>query len=323
MIIQIIPSETCANLTAMHQSQSHSTIDMALLTIILAYTLCLNLAVVIVTIWSAELRGCLFSMQLAATYVGNILGGISLIGNDIHSSSFDILPICQKGVDYYSILYLGLSMNMVILLLNTRYRYVGISNINRMSTLRGVQTSRIVFKVWIPTGIISSILCAAATLIQIYIIDYQFLVSVGLCAPPLICSIIWNALLSQKLKIGRQNSKFLNREESLKVLDRASFIVKATILAHTVFLLICIIAAVCTLIFYENEGLVVTLSWLLRLMYLLLFTVEGHVYLSKVKPARDLLKKKVLNFLCPTDNEQDIIVDHEEEVTMQSTISLG
>ena len=171
----------------------------------LAYILILNLSVVIVTIWSAELRGCLFSMQLAATYVGNILGsiilllhillwndcsswgwkisqmckvednlaaaeqrnsnhqmslcfrvtrtnsslknnassgypdekkwpttketfllsgGVSLIGNDIYSSIGGVLPICQKGVEHYALLYLGISMNMIILLANTRYRCV-------------------------------------------------------------------------------------------------------------------------------------------------------------------------------------------------------
>ena len=182
---------------------------------------------------------------------------------------------------------------MVILLLNTRYRYVGVSNIKRMSTMRNVKTSRIVLKVWIPTIIVSSIICTTATLVQVYIIDYQFIVSMGLCAPPLACSILWNGLLSRRLKIGRQNSKIVKRAESIQVLNRATFIVHATILAHIAFLLLCTIAVVCSIYFYEDEGLVVSLSWLLRLLYLLLFTVEGHVYLSQVKPARDLLKKKI------------------------------
>ena len=186
--------------------------------------------------------------------------------------------------------------------------------------MRNVQTSRIIFNVWIPTIIMSLIVCITATLVQVYVIDYQFVVSIGVCAPPLACSVVWNCLLSRRLKLGRQNSRILNRKESLQVLDRATFIINATILAHAAFLIICTITVFCTIFFHEMKGLVIALSWLLRLMYLLLFTVEGHVYLSKVKPARDLLKKKILHCLCSLDTNKSILADEEDETTMQSSI---
>lgn len=298
MITQIISSEKCSNLTLRHQSHFHIMVETVMLSIILTYILTLNLSVVVITIWSAELRGCLFSMQLAATYVGNIFGGLSLIGNDIYSLRTGVLPICQKGVDHYSFLYFGISMNMIILLLNTRFRYIGVSNIQKISGMRNVRTRIIVLKFWIPTGIASALMCVGATLIEVFVIDYQFIISMGICVLPITFSVIWNGLLSRRLKIGRQDSKAVNRQESIQVLDRATFIINATIMAHSAFLFLCTIATVCSVIYYENESLVISLSWLLRLLYLLLFTIEGHVYLSKIKPARDLLKKKILHFLC-------------------------
>jgi len=254
MLTQVISTEKCFNLTATHQNHIHIVVETVALSLMLAYILILNLSVVIVTIWSAELRGCLFSMQLAATYVGNILGGVSLIGNDIYSSIGGVLPICQKGVEHYALLYLGISMNMIILLANTRYRYVGVSNIKKIPGMRNVRTRLVVLKVWIPTVIASSVVCVAATLIEVYVIDYQFIISMGICLLPITFAVLWNGLLSRRLKVGRQNSKAVNRMESIQVLDRATFIVNATIIAHIAFLLLCSFATVCSVLYYEHEG---------------------------------------------------------------------
>ena len=64
MLTHIISVEKCTNLTLTHQHHLHTTIETILLSLILLYILCLNVTVIVVTIGSAELRGCLFSMQL-------------------------------------------------------------------------------------------------------------------------------------------------------------------------------------------------------------------------------------------------------------------
>ena len=126
MIFKLVDNETCANLTESYGHHLQGATKTIALSLILTYIIGLNLAVILVTIGSAKLRGCLFSMQSVASYVGNIFAASSFIGNDIYYSRRGILPICQKGVDHYAFLYLGLSINMVVLGLNTWYRFKGV-----------------------------------------------------------------------------------------------------------------------------------------------------------------------------------------------------
>ena len=110
---------------------------------------------------------------------------------------------------------------------------------------------------------------------------------------PITFSIIWNGLLSRRLKGSRRISVTVNRQESVHLVDRATFIVNATIMAHVAFLILCTAATVCSVFYYDQEVLIISLSWVLRLLYLLLFTIEGHVYLLKVKTVRDTLKEEI------------------------------
>merc|ERR1711953_833629 len=80
----------------------------------------------------------------------------------------------------------------------------------------------------------------------------------------------------------------LQRKESTAVLDRATFIINVTIVVYFASL---VVAVVCSL-FYLSTAVVVGISWLLRVFSLCLFTVEGHVYLSKVGVAREVVKRK-------------------------------
>merc|ERR1712005_17476 len=119
-------------------------------------------------------------------------------------------------------------MNMIILVLNTFYRYRSISSIKRRKLAKAVRTKDVVFKRWLPALFASFCLCIIAVLVQIYVIDYQFFISIGMCILPLTFSIIWNFLLGRRLKIGRMNSKLVARSQSIQVLDRATFIINAT-----------------------------------------------------------------------------------------------
>ena len=71
----------CTTTTTNNQIPS-SQLEIIILVLMLIYTVVLNITGIMVTIGSAELRGCLFSMQLAASYVGDILGACSLIGKN-------------------------------------------------------------------------------------------------------------------------------------------------------------------------------------------------------------------------------------------------
>ena len=115
----LINHRNCSHLHQIIANKDHRWIEASILSIFLLYVVLSNLFVIVVTIGSSQLRGCLFSMQLAATYAGNLIAGSSLLGNDIYFSAMGIPPICQSGKDRYLFLYFGLSLNMIILVLNT------------------------------------------------------------------------------------------------------------------------------------------------------------------------------------------------------------
>ena len=276
--------------------EAWNVIQTILLILFLSYLLVINFVIVVVTIGTAELRGCLFSMQLAASYIGNILGGSSLFGNDLYYTRNGIPPIeCQTGEDYYFLLYVGISMNMVVLVLNTTYRYNIISSVtNNTRRNNRVCTREVLLKTWLPAWFVAISLSVIAVLLQSYILQHQFLISIGICIIPLAFCIVWNILISRILKHCRKNSKYAQRPESLQLLNRATFIIHVIIITRLSFLIFGTAVSVAILFLYKLEYVVVCLTWVLRTLYLILFTVEAHVYLYKNKMARNAIKQKIL-----------------------------
>ena len=252
-----------------------------------------------VTIGACKLRGCLFSMQLAVSYIGNILAGSSLFGNDLYYSRNGIPPIeCQTGEDYYFLVYVGISMNMVVLVLNTTYRYNIISSVtNNTRRDNTVHTKDVLLKTWMPAWFAAISVAVIAELFQTYVIHHQFLISIGICIIPLTFSIVWNFFMNRILKHNRKHTKYAQRPKSLQILNRATFIINVIIVTNLVILIAGTTASVAILFFYKKQSVVVGLMWLLRVLYLVLFTVEAHVYLYKNKVARNVLKEKIMTLL--------------------------
>ena len=70
--------------------------------------------------------------------------------------------------------------------------------------------------------------------------------------------------------------------------------------------------------YYLTPTSLVTLTWLLRIVSLALFTVEGHVYLSKVGVAREVVKKKFISlFTGSSENVPGAWVGADDEVTLE------
>lgn len=89
-------------------------------------------------------------------------------------------------------------------------------------------------------------------------------------------------------------SRYVHREESVQLIKRATFIINAVIVLHTMFLLSCIAANVCSLYLGHADVVVVdVVCWLLRILHFMLFTIEGHVYMFKVKTARDFIRNEL------------------------------
>ena len=279
-------------------TSAYIAIETCILVLMLVYIISLNVTGIVVTIGSAQLRGCLFSMQLAASYMGNMVAATSLIGNDIYFSQRGVIPLCQHGIDKFVLLYFGISLNLIILIMNTHYRYQRISSMIQMSLDQPVRTKDVVLKNWLPGLFVSSCTCGVAVVVQQTYGDYHhFLVSMGLCVIPLGIAIIWNVILSFILHKAQRGSMFVQREESMQVLQRATFIINAVIILHTMFLLSCIVANVCTL-YLRRLDVAVGVCWFLRVLYFVLFTIEGHIYISKVKTARDFIRSKMMIRCC-------------------------
>ena len=214
---------------------------------------------------------------------------------------------------------------MIILVLNTKYRYDGIASIRNRSIPKAIRTRDVVCKAWIPAFVTAVLLTSIALAIQTFVIDYQFLISISICVLPITFSVIWNIMLSKTIKRGRKSVRLLKRDESMAVLKRATYIINVTIVVYVLSLLVSVVAVVCSL-FYLDWYAVVSLSWLLRAFSFGLFTVEGHVYLSKVKPARDEVKKKFMQCFnhCygnKTEGSGAFVraADEEDEVTVDTT----
>ena len=73
-------------------------------------------------------------------------------------------------------------------------------------------------------------LTTAALLVQHYIIDYQYLISISLCCLPITFCVVCNIALTRTLGRGRKNSRVLQRKESTAVLERATFIIQVNII---------------------------------------------------------------------------------------------
>ena len=286
------------NCTGVQIGGVYHVLQITFLSLFLVYILVLNLLVIGAILTTTELRGCWFSMQMASSYIGNIFAGLSLIGNALYYSENGNPPIrCQAGKDKHFFLYFGTSMNTIIVLFNTHFRYdqiVSMKQNHNISTKTNAKN--LILKSLLPAWLTSVFISTIASFLQCHIMEYRFLINVGICIIPMTITIVWNILLSRYLRQSRKNPVIVQRHESLEVIERATFIINVTIATHIIFL---IVGSCATLLITFSKGhynFVVRMTWLLRVAYLGLFTVEAKVYLYKVALARNVIKRKVSNF---------------------------
>ena len=198
------------------------------------------------------------------------------------------------------------------LIIVTRYQRIGSMSKQDQDPVR---TRDIILKNWTPGLLVSAAVCIISVLVQHYYVHYyQFLISTAICVVPLAIAIAWNCVLSVRLRKARRSSIYVHRAESIQVLDRATFIINSVIILHLVFLCGCVAATLCSL-YIDDVDVAVGVCWLLRLLYFVLFTIEGHVYLSKVKLARDIIRKKFLTSCCCQDGE---VSDGDGEIVIEN-----
>lgn len=237
-----------------------------LLAFLLLFIVTINLLLIVIILTTDSLRGCTLCLQLTA----------SLIGNDIYYTKFWITSVgCHRGVDEHSLLYM--------LMMNTRFRYlmtIKIQNDNN-DDQRG-RTLRFILQCWTPAFLVSLGLALAASAVENLItITYNFLVSVGISFPPIIIVVVWNILLGKFLTKSKRNSAVMQQESSRRVIEQATIIINATIIAHVMFLFIGCATSIIVTFYMDSLEIVIAMNWLRRLSYVTLFTVEAIVYTYK------------------------------------------
>ena len=225
------------------------------------------------------------------------------MGNALYYSEHGNPPVhCQPGCDNYFFLYVGTSMNIIIMLFNTRYRYhriVTMRQCNNTTTHNNHSnnTHSIFFKSLLPAWLISVFLATCASTLQKHLMHYRFLLNIGICSIPMTITIVWNILLSIHLGKSRKNPVVSQRNESVDMIERASFMINVSIASHVLFLLVGACATFCISFIDAGDLFVVVWTWVLRSAYLMLFTIEAKVYLYKVPLARYIIGRNC-SFLC-------------------------
>ena len=274
-------------------------IQSIILGLFLTYIILLNVVVVATIFGTTELRACWFNIQLSASYIGSIFGGISLVGNDLYYLHHGDPPMrCRPGIDSHFFLYLGTTMTIITVLLNTHFRYNRIVSMKHHRDLSRTSTDakNVILKFLLPYWLLSLFISTIASLLQSYVMDFKFLISVGICFVPITITIVWNILLSRLLDRSRNNPVIFQHPESIEVIEAATFIINYTIATHIVFLTFGSIATLAITFHHTNMHFVSRMIWLLRVAYLALFTIEAKLYLYKIALARKTIKRNVRTF---------------------------
>jgi len=326
-----------------HGLLSSLTPQIIILMILFSCLILLNGLVVTTIFGTSRLRRCWLSVYTATSCIGNILGATSFFANhfyDLHDEQ--VISNERVWNDEYFFLYFGTAMNVVIMIFYTHFRYervTSMKNNNRLSSTlsKNNNNNRIRCAVCcrVVIACLTSILLATLGTVARKHLEakYRFVVSLGICLPPISVTIVWNVLLGIFLKRNRErlqsntssssNKTHSNREaRSNNNIDRATVIIAVTIVVHVMFLLLFGVGTLLVFLVFRRaatcNSCYRSITSLLGVAYFVLFSVEAIVYLYKFAVARKVILKKIstisrsVSRRVPTVNKRKI---KTEEVT--------
>lgn len=305
----------------------HNSLQTTTLCILLAYVIILNGTLVTFVLFSKTMMKCNLNKQLTSSFCGNIIGACSLYINEIVYSRNGIAPVgCELGVDKFYFLYLGVSWNVIVTVLNTFYRYNAIVSLKayakRKEAAATSSRQKYFVRCWWSAAIISLVSAGAASVLQDFFLSYQFLISsVFICFIPLCAVIVWNIRLTKYLVAIRQNAKLTGSESSEHNIERATFIIKVTIITHGTILMFGSGLTISAIFVEDNVLFLVSIIWFLRIGYGVLFSVEAGLFLYKTPCARKSMAKKLYaKFPCFAPRRQNASREDKEH-TMTSLVA--
>lgn len=183
-------------------------IQYALLVLFLLTVTLLNAVAIYITV--KLFKKCLISRLFGSSYLGNIMAACSLFGGDMGSLfSWGILFDCTKAADRHFFLYLGISVNMTVLSMNTYLRTSNIKSVSRNTTCnRSLWAIKMPLVVWV-----SSIVWALGGVYLEISLQINFTeVTLGVLTPFFIGVIVLNIQLSIFLHKQKKRAASLSEQ---------------------------------------------------------------------------------------------------------------
>ena len=246
----------------------------------------LNLTTIIVTLRSTYICHCSTARLFLSSYVGNIFGLVSLALNGIYTVKEGVPCInCQHQIDLHFLLYLGFTVNMIMLINSTYNRYRGVSNVkNKVSR---VESNRKLF-IWygLPSWVTSSGIATLLILFMRQSKTHPYIVCGVISIIPMLICIVLNILLKLFLNRMKRNAEKTHKTESVKNISLAISMLGLTTVGHCIYLITGILVFFFIKKYQNNTTVYLVLDWISRMLFDLMFTVEAKAFLIKHTSAR-------------------------------------
>ena len=248
----------------------------------------LNLLTITVTLNNQAACRCSTARLFLSSYAGNLCGLASMALNGVYDPKKGVPTInCKSTVDYHFLLYLGFTVNMVILVSSTYNRYQGISNLNKK--FNGVESSKnLFFRYALPSWIFSIFISSLFVLLEFYkkIDIHPYFVCAMIGIIPMLTCITLNVLLKFFLLKMMKNAEMTQQSDSLKNISVAISMLRLTAICHAIYLVTGLLVIFFLNKYGNNTTVFLILDWISRMLYDLMFTVEAKAFLIKHAAAR-------------------------------------
>lgn len=293
---------------------SYRYFQITMLLLMLIVIILLNSLALYFTYHTKYTRECPLSRVLSASFVGNIIAGTSLFAGSLGSANKGEANIgCSQTADRHFFFYLGISVNMCILVMNTYVRY-------RMIKKFQVPHSNvtILIRFILPSWFFSALIAFVAVIIQMYTSDYFQITSLVIMVPMLMFVIICNFRLTRVLVRGRENSRNINQPNSEEKIDRASSTVKRIAYTQAAYLAIWIVIVIVTLKVKHRRLLYIVILWITRVVFFLSFVLEAKIFLHKFPEVREAICSSFKRMIWFKSSSED----SGTQYTISSTVTI-
>ena len=251
-------------------------VQTGILVLFLFTVITFNMVAIYITV--KTLRKCVISKLFGSSYLGNIMAACSLFGGDLYTLfKWGALYNCTATLDKHFFLYLGITINMTVLAVNTYLRTSNIRSISRRQLSRGPNfwSLKMPAMLW---GF--SIISALGGIFLEMSLESNFTeVTLGLVTPFFVTVLVLNIQLSLFLHKQKKHAASLSAQPTTSYANIHSAenvvcrIVKFQVSSYIVWIVV--ISLIKS--FKRERSFYVIFIWLSRVSYLLSFCCECFV----------------------------------------------